>query len=193
MPGLSVYAQQKLNDHIRGKTAFTMPANFMALFRATAGQSLRSTAVTVGQTTIPATPNNRMYRCSTAGTTGVGEPTWAVTTAGTTTDGTAVWTEMTTDFETNSAVAIASEANYTSYARVSVPAASWNASSGVNGTNGVAVSFPACTGGTNIIGQGAFYDALTVGNMLDYGGCNLTISSAITPTFDPTAINITID
>jgi hypothetical protein len=195
MPGLSVYAQQKLNDHVRGKAAFTMPATYLALFRATAGRSPRSTAVTVGQTTIPATQNGRMYRCSVAGTTGAAEPTWPTTTAGSVVDGGATWVEMTTDFETNSAVAIASEANYTSYARTSVPAASWTTASGVNGPNAAVINAPAATGGSNEIGQLALYDALTVGNMLAYGPLNLAgpVTTGVTVSFDIGQLVLTLD
>lgn len=68
-----------------------------------------STAYTVGQLVIPTnfatsspTPENRIFRCTTAGTTGSTQPaTWTAgtaTAAGTTTDGGVTWTEATSWF-----------------------------------------------------------------------------------------------
>ena len=126
----------------------------VALFRATAGKSPRSTAVTSGQTTVPATSNGRMYRCTTGGTTGASEPTWGTTNGGTTSDGTAVWTEMTPDFEAYNATVQGIEVSGGSYARVAVSntlanwagtqsAASTTASSGTAGltSNNATITF----------------------------------------------------
>lgn len=40
----------------------------------------------------PTTPNDYIYECTTAGTSGGSEPTWGTTEGGTTTDGTVIWT-----------------------------------------------------------------------------------------------------
>ena len=183
---------------------------YTALIRATAGISPRSTAVTVGQTTVPATPNGRMYRCSTLGTTGSGEPTWPTTTAGTVADGGAVWTEMTTDFETNSAVLIAAEATgLGGYARATIvssmtasgwagtqSAASTTASSGTGGTtsnNGTMSYAPSATWG--VVAGVVLYDAITTGNALIYSVLTLpkTINSGDTVTFPAAALTFQID
>lgn len=182
MTALSTYAANKITDHIRGLTSFTMPAPYIALFRCTALQSPRSTAVTSGQTTVPATPNGHMYRVTTAGTTGSGEPSWPTTSGGTVTDGTAVWTEMTPDFQANNSNVTGVEANYTGYARVALSGTQGAASAG-SGTNSSAINFAACTGGTNTIGAFMTYDAATVGNALEFGTCLLAVSSGITPQF----------
>ena len=42
MSGCSTYLQNKINDHINGVAAYTMPTPYMALFYASAGQSPRS-------------------------------------------------------------------------------------------------------------------------------------------------------
>lgn len=51
-----------------------------------------STAFAVDNEVRPTTPNNFIYKCTTAGTSGATEPTWGTTLGGTTTDNTAVWT-----------------------------------------------------------------------------------------------------
>lgn len=47
------------------------------------------------QLATPAVGSERVFRCTTAGTSGAAEPAWTTTKGGTTNDGTAVWTEVT--------------------------------------------------------------------------------------------------
>ena len=58
-----------------------------------------STAYSVGalrrQLATPSVNNERVFRCTTAGTSGGSAPSWNLTQGGTTNDGTAVWTEVT--------------------------------------------------------------------------------------------------
>lgn len=58
-----------------------------------------STAYVVGdlrrQLATPTVGNERVFRCTTAGTSGGAEPTWTITSGGTTADNTAAWTEVT--------------------------------------------------------------------------------------------------
>jgi hypothetical protein len=200
------YLENKVIDWLFRGQAFTPPATIhFALIRATAGVSPRSTAVTVGQTTVPATHNGRMYRCSTAGTTGGSEPTWTTTDNATTTDGTAVWTEMTNDFETESAVVTGAEVTGGSYARASLAASlanfagtqssgSTTASTGTSGTtsNNVAVTFPAPTANWGVVAAVLMEDAATAGNALTYGVLNLpkTINNGdLAPSFAIAALS----
>ena len=57
------------------------------------------TAYSVGdlrrQLAAPTTANERVFRCTTAGTSGAAEPSWTLTVGATTNDATAVWTEVT--------------------------------------------------------------------------------------------------
>lgn len=146
-------AENKIVDAVFRAQALGAPATYyFGLIAATRGYSngIRSTAVSSGDTVIPATPNGRMYRCTTAGTTAAGEPTWPTTSGGTVSDGTAVWTEMTPDFEAGTNLTEVSTSG-TGYARQAVvsslvnfagtqAAASTTASTGTNGTtsnNGV--------------------------------------------------------
>lgn len=127
MSTYSDYLENKVLEHITGKTSYTMPAVYVALF--------------------------------TANPTDAGGGT---------------------------------EANYGSYARVATSGSTWGAASGGSITNsGAAITFPACTSGTNTItGFGAF-DASSGGNLLWYGTCSLAVSSGITPSFATSTLTIT--
>lgn len=57
-----------------------------------------TTAYSIGdirRQTAPTSPNHRVFRCTTAGTSGGSEPAWNLTKGSTTNDGTCVWTEIT--------------------------------------------------------------------------------------------------
>lgn len=195
MANFTTYLDNALIAHAVGKTAFTMPTTYLALFRATAGQSPRSTAVSLNATTFSATPNGRMYRCTTAGTTGSGEPTWPTTNGGTVPDGTAVWTEMTPDFLGNTNL---TECTYTGYARVATTG-NWGAAAAGAIANNAQVNAPQCTGGSNVVGMYGLFDASTAGNLLMFGPTQFsaasivfTVSTAITPQFLTGQITATI-
>lgn len=171
MPELSTYLANKLLDHAIGRTSYTMPTVYAALLKIRAqSSSLRSTAVSVGDFTIPATPNGRLYRCTTAGTTGAGEPTWATTDGGTTSDGTAVWTEHTPSLKSATNIP---ECAYTSYARVAIGTAGaslFAAAASQSSSNASAINFPTKTGGTDETVAGfLLYDASSAGNLLEFG------------------------
>lgn len=183
--GLSTYAANKLNDEANGVASYTEPTVYVALIVCTAGQSPRSTAVTTGQTTVPASPNGFMYRCTTGGTTGSTEPSWnTATSGGTTTDGTATWTEMTPDFQASNSNVTGAEASYTGYARKALSGLMGSSSSG-NATDTSAINFAACTGGSNVLGAWYTYDASTSGNPLRFAAltATLAVSDGITPGF----------
>jgi hypothetical protein len=75
------------------------------------------------------------------------------------------------------------EATYTGYARVAVTGTMGAASAG-SGTNSGVISFPQCTAGSsNVVGVCTF-DALTGGNMLEYGAASLAVTTNIRPQFD---------
>jgi len=172
---------------------------FVGLYRATAGISPRSTAVTVGQTTVPATGNGRMYRCTTAGTTGAGEPTWSTTNGGTTTDGGAVWTEMSPDFEANNANVTGIEVTGNGYGRQSISSslANWsgtqgagttvasNGSSGQSSNNGTITFATPTPAGWGVIAAAVISDASTAGNALLWGvlATPMTVNPGVPPTF----------
>lgn len=171
MAELSTYSSNHLQDHLIGKTSFTMPAVYYGLIKVRdQSNNLRSTAVSIGDFTIPATPNGRLYRCTTAGTTGSGEPTWSTTNGGTTSDGTATWTEHTPSLQSATNIP---ECAYTGYARVAngtAGASLMGAAASGSSTNSSAVTFGQNTGGTteNVVGW-VTYDASSAGNLLEFG------------------------
>jgi len=122
MGALTNLAENKIQDAVwRGQTLGAPATHYFALIQATRGYSsnIRTTAVSLLDTVIPTTPNGRMYRCTTAGTTAAGEPAWPTTSGGTVSDGTAVWTEMTPDFEAGTNL---TEVTGAGYARIGVAA-----------------------------------------------------------------------
>lgn len=54
---------------------------------------LASRTYKVGDLVVPVVANGHFFRCTTAGISGAGEPSWTTTPAGTTTDNTVTWTE----------------------------------------------------------------------------------------------------
>lgn len=89
------------------------------------------------------------------------------------------------------------EGNYTSYARVSVArsTAAWSVASGV-ADNDAAITFPACTGGSDTethFGIGS--DSTGAGNLFLWGAltASLAVSNGITPSFAAGALDVTLD
>lgn len=90
-----------------------------------------------------------------------------------------------------------SEATYTGYARVSVArsTAGWTVS-GNSVSNDAAITFGACTAGSNTITHFSIgTDASAAGNLLMSGalGASLAVSSGITPSFAAGALTVTAD
>lgn len=88
-----------------------------------------------------------------------------------------------------------SEATYTSYARVAVARSSggWTVSADA-ASNAAAVTFPACTGGSNTITHFGVGTASSGAGVLLYKGAlsaSLAVSNGITPSFAPSDLDIT--
>lgn len=200
------YAANKMVDWFLRAQVFSPPANdYFGLIVATRGQSnsIRSAAVALNDTVLPATPNGRIYKVTTAGITGAGEPTWPTTNGGTVTDGTAVWTEQTTAMYAGTFT----EATYGAYARQGVAASLANfagtqsagstlASTGTSGqtSNNAAIAFPAPTSGSGTVFGFLISDAVTAGNILAFGADTTPLafsSGGSAPTFAIGALVLT--
>ncbi len=144
MPALTNYASNKLIDVLRGQAAGVPASWYYGLIVATKGMWAASTVYALNDTIVTGSPtNNRIYKCTTAGTSGAAAPTWPVINGATIADGTAVWTEQTTAMEAGTFT----EATYTGYARAAV-AASLAALAGTQGA-GTTVASTGTTGQTS--------------------------------------------
>lgn len=88
-----------------------------------------------------------------------------------------------------------SEANYTSYARVSVARSTsgWTVASGV-ADNDAAINFPAATGGSSSVTHfGIGSDSSSTGNLFFVGTSTLSVSNGITPSFAAGALDVSLD
>ena len=72
--------------------AANAPIIILSITPSTAFPWVASTAYSLGDVARPTAANGHLYQCTTAGTTGSGQPAWP-TSGGTVTDGTAVWTD----------------------------------------------------------------------------------------------------
>ena len=70
--------------------------------------------------------------------------------------------------------------------------ATWAVASGGATSNAAAITFPACTSGSNTITGFGAYDNSSGGNLLWYGTCSLSVSTGITPEFAIGELDITL-
>jgi len=109
----------------------------------------------------------RLYRCTTAGTTGSSEPNWPDTADATVNDGTVVWTEATSALEAGT---FPPEVSGNGYSRVTIAnnTTNWPAATGGVKRNANAIVFPQATGDWGVIGLFVFRDASSGGNAWFY-------------------------
>jgi hypothetical protein len=178
---------RKIDNEYRGQSNAFPAARYVGLIVASAGQSPRSSAVSVGQYTVPATLNGRLYKCTAeTGNTGASEPTWPTAAGGTVVDGGVTWTEQTNALYGGTIP----EGSATGYARVAITSglAEWSgtqgagtiaASSGSSGqiSNNAAISFAQVTTSLGLVVGFGMWDAVTGGNAWEFA-----IQSSGTPT-----------
>ena len=108
---------------------------------------------------------------------------------------TALWISLHTADPTD--VGNGAEATYGGYVRVQRDPldANWTAVSATDGNtdNAAAITWPACTSGSNLVTHFAIFDASTAGNMICYGTLtnSQTVSTGVTPSFAIGALDIT--
>ena len=149
---MSSYEQNVLLEAEFNGVAPTLPADFyVALYIASLGEYVSGLTTTLGATIVPSTPNNRIYKVTTVGTTALTpstEPTWPTTDGGTVTDANGnVWTEQTPSIKAGTI----NEASGGGYARQSVAntTTNWtlttNSIGNKNVANAVTISFGSVT------------------------------------------------
>jgi len=146
------------------------------------GVRLSSTAYAVNKYAWPSTPNGRVYKVTTAGTTGASEPAWPTTDGGTVTDGTVVWTEATNLLAAGtipepSGGAYARQTWTCSLAAVMGCNLSTSASASTGNTgkisNLAAVQFPVATAAWGL----CIFDAASAGNPIEF--CPLAVPKVV--------------
>lgn len=175
MAGTSNYIQNKAAGLEFNSIAYTYPATiYVALLLCTKGPVARSTAYALGDTVsnITSTGLNKLYKCTVAGTTGSTGGIYPGISNEVISDGTAGFQEQTAALEAGTAQV---EPAVGSYARVGVATTATHFTvSAPNVTNATVITFPTPTGAWGTapaqIWGFATYDALTIGNLLRYGG-----------------------
>lgn len=195
---MSSYEQNVLLSAEFNGVAPTLPADFyVALYIASLGEYVSGLTTTLGATIVPSTPNNRIYKVTTVGTTALTpstEPTWPTTDGGTVTDANGnVWTEQTPSIKAGTI----NEASGGGYARQAVAntTTNWtlttNAVGNKNVANATTINFGAVTANLGYVAAVVLFDALTAGN-LRYIAEQMTPQNVVkgnTPQFAPGVLN----
>lgn len=115
---------------------------------------------------VPTVHNGRVYKVTTAGTSGATQPVWPVTDGGTVVDGTVTWTEQTVAMEGGT---MPPEPAVGGYTRALYNPSDTNWADPITGDghtqNNVAIAFPTPTADQGTVGVYSTYDALTGGTM----------------------------
>jgi len=168
-----------LVDYLLRGVANAAPTTlYYCLFVASKGYAAVSTTYSSGDTVVPVGFNPaRVYKCTTAGTSGSSAPTWTNTNGAIVTDGTVTWTEQTIAMIEGT---FPPEASYTGYVRESATSAltTWSgtqtqgsntASTGVGAAlstyNNAQITFGSPTGTQSGIVVGMYLsDSVTIGS-----------------------------
>jgi hypothetical protein len=187
---LTNYGENKVVDAVWRDQALGAPATkYIALLTTTDGPLARSTLYATNDTvSVTVGGLQRLYKCTTGGTTASSAPSYPGVAGEAITDGTAVFTEQSPELDAGTAQA---EPSGGDYARASVvssltnfagtqSAGSTTASSGTGGqtSNNGAITFPPPDGANwGFIWGWAVYDASTAGNCWVWAG--LTIPKTV--------------
>ncbi len=181
MSAFTNFCTNKVVDALNRGQALAAPTTFYyAFIVANKGMWAAGTVYSIGDYVVIGSPtNNRLYQCTTAGTSGGTAPIWPTIEGGTVLDGsTLVWTEQTLALNSGTIP----EATYSGYARVAVTAGlaefagtqgagTTTVSTGSSGqtSNNAVISFGAPTSSqVGLVVGVARYDALTAGNAWDF-------------------------
>lgn len=198
--GFTTFAQDKILNAYGQAAALGSPAtHYVGLLTATTW--LASTAYSAGAYVIPTTfgsisgQQGKIFKCTTAGTSGTAQPTWPTTAGGTVTDGGATWTEVSDLFQQGTFTG--SEISGNAYARVAVTANSTNFPSASSAqpaviSNGASIAFPTPTADWGLAVGFLLSDAATAGNIWAWGAMTsaLDCASGSSPSFAASALQL---
>jgi hypothetical protein len=173
-----------------GGTTYTPPTDYYVGLIIAATWAA-STAYTAGQYVVPTTfssitgPVGKVFKCTTAGTSGSSAPTWPTTAGGTVTDGTVVWTEVSALFAAGTFTGAEPSTSGTGYARVHVANTTTNFPTPTGGdpattANSPAIVFPSTTASWGQIVGVVFYDASSGGTARSWSPLSGAPSGAAT-------------
>lgn len=158
-----------------------------------------SHAYTLGQYVIPTTFGSisgqvgKIFKVTTAGTSGTGQPTWPTTAGGTVVDGTVTWTEVSLLFQAGTFTGAEVAGN--NYSRVAVTANSTNFPNSSSAQpavlqNGTAITFPTPSADWGLAVGFIDSDASSAGNVWFWGAMTsaLDCSAGSTPSFGVNAL-----
>ena len=198
--GFTTFAHDKILDAWGQDVSLASPAtHYIGLFTATTWVASHSYGS--GNYVIPTTFGSisgqvgKIFKCTTAGTSGTGQPTWPTTAGGTVVDGTATWTEVSDLFQAGTFTG--AEISGNNYSRVAVTANSTNfpnASSAQPAVlqNGTTITFPTPSADWGLAVGFIIADASTSGNAWVWGAMTsaLDCSSGSTPSFGVNALQL---
>lgn len=198
--GLTTLALQKLLNAYTQNAAVGGPAtHYLGLGTATTWQA--SHAYSSGAYVIPTTfgsisgQTGKIFKCTTAGTSGSSQPTWPTSAGGTVTDGGVTWTEITNLFQAGTITGLEISGN--NYSRVAVTANSTNFPNASNAeptvvSNGVAFTMPTPSADWGLAVCALLFDASTSGNLWDWAPTTSALDCAAgsTPSFAVGALTL---
>ena len=194
-----------LNYNLRGSAMPAAPtALYLGLFGAAPWQASTAYALNAFVCDSNDTANTRLYKCTTAGTSGAADPFAAGNTDGQViTDNTVTWTEQTLAMEAIAdGAAWPGELSGSGYARLNLGLTAMTAAAAIGGTstgsrsqNAAQLTFPSATANWVRVLGFLWSTAATLGNYRAYGrmSSQLQVNSGQAVIFQAAALTLTVD
>lgn len=200
---LTTYADEKVLNALMQAASLGAPATwYVGIIGAPTWAA--STAYSAGNYVVPTNFNSlagstgRIFKCTTAGTSGSTQPTWPTTAGGTVTDGGVTWTEVSNLFEQGTFTG--AELAGGGYARVAVTANATNWGNATSAqpsasTNSTAINFasPSATWAQAV--AVILADAASAGNIWAWGALTseVTAGAGSSPSFAASSLTLTLE
>ena len=198
--GFTTFANDKILNAYGQAASLGGPAtHYVGLLTATTWQA--SSAYSSGAYVIPTTfgsiagQQGKIFKCTTAGTSGSSQPTWTTTEGGTNSDNTVTWTEVSLLFQAGTFTG--AEISGNNYGRIAVTANSTNFPNATSAepavlSNGTAITFPTPSADWGLAVGFIVADASTAGNIWTWGAMTsaLDCPPGSTPSFGVNALQL---